>query len=124
MGTSRRVTNKVVATIPNGAAKSNAISLYDTASMSLLLPAAWTAADLTFEASFDGGTTWGEVWDDANAEVLIAAATIAARVGDAIVGGAIIAKLLGLPMIRLVSGNTAAEVNQLADRAFTVVLKS
>ena len=119
------IVGQVGATIPNGQAVSNAINLGGSQIAAILMPAAWTGADLTFEASIDGSTGWAQVWDDANGEVLIAAATTAARVGDWLVPSvAIMQKLRGLNWIRLVSGNTAANVNQGAARAFTVLLKS
>lgn len=112
------------ATIPNGQAVSGSIFLGGSRIGGIHLPAAWTAADLTFEARVGSGV-WAQVWDDANSEVLIAAATIAARLGDVIVPTlALGQELEGLNEIRLVSGNTAANVNQAADRAFYLILKS
>lgn len=112
------------ATIPNGAAVSNPIALGGTKITAILLPAAWTAADLSFEASVDGAA-WAAVWDDANAEVLIAAATVAARLGQWLVPTpGIMQELAGLHFVRLRSGNTAANVNQAAARSFTILTKS
>lgn len=117
--------SRTTATIANGAAVSGAIDLHDTIIGGIILPAAWTAAALTFEHSIDDGATWAQVFDDANAEVTIAAATIAARVGDVIVPTeAILGKLAGLHVIRFVSGVAGANVNQAAARDFTILLKS
>lgn len=111
-------------TIANGAAVSQGYSIPPGVnSVALVLPAAWTAADLSFETSIDGGTTWAAVWDDASAEVKVASATMTARVGDALVDAGILRKLAALPMIRLRSGVEGANVNQGAERVFTVFAK-
>lgn len=38
------------------------------------MPAVWTAAALTFQASPDGGTTWQELYDNAGAAISVVAA--------------------------------------------------
>lgn len=102
----------IQATIPNGQSVSQGFSLLGSNAVALKMPATWTAADMTFEASFDGGTTWAAVFDDANAEVKVAAATTAARVGDVIVSAGTLSKLGALPMVRIRSGVKGANVNQ------------
>lgn len=120
-----RSPNRLTATIALGQSVSTPIPLSDMGLVALVLPAAWTAAALTFETSVDGGATWTQVFDDANAEVTIAGATMTARVTDCIVPtAAILAKLEGLHTVRLVSGVAGAQVAQVAERVFTVILKS
>jgi hypothetical protein len=103
-------------TIPNGTATSNGHNLGGMVIASISSPAAWTAADLQFEASFDGGTTWLPVYDDAGTRVVIASAAFAA--GRAYVNKAVLEQLAGLTWIRLVSS-----VNQGADRVLYMQAK-
>jgi hypothetical protein len=115
--------NKHAPVIANGAAVSTAINLAGGTLVAIQLPAAWTAADITFEGSFDG-TTWAPVFDDASAEVKIAAATVAAQVGRILVSAGVLSKLAALPMFRIVSGVAGTQVNQGAARSFVVVTKA
>lgn len=51
-------------TISNGAADSSNLQIPNVANyekIAFLIPSAWTAADLKFQVSFDGGTTWVDV---------------------------------------------------------------
>jgi hypothetical protein len=115
--------NKHAVRIANGAAVSSAVNIAGGTLVAIQLPAAWTAADLTFEGSFDG-TTFAPVFDDANAEVKVAAATVAAQVGRILVSAGILSKLAALPMFRIVSGVAGTQVNQGAQRDFVVITKA
>ena len=46
----------ISATIANGASLSGALDLNERTPVALLMPAAWTAASITFQASFDNST--------------------------------------------------------------------
>lgn len=116
-----RQVGKVVATIANGTALSDAVNLGGHVISAIHMPAAWTAAALTFQASDDGGTTWRDVYDDAGTEVTIASAAVVAS--RAIVNKTILEQLAGLTTVRLRSGVTATPVNQAAQRAIVLVLK-
>lgn len=116
----RRQMTTLAPTIANGAALSSSITMIGLVLAVLKLPAAWTAAALTFQASFDGGTTWNDVYDDAGTEVTIASAAVVAS--RAIVNKTILEQLAGLPMIRLRSGTAGIPVNQAAERTFGIVL--
>jgi len=70
MGLSQNVTTTVI--IANGAALSNGIFLGDKMLAAIIMPAAWTAASLTFQASPDKGTTWYDLHDDQGNEITIA----------------------------------------------------
>ena len=109
-----------VPVIPNGTALSQGLNIAGFTIACLATPAAWTAAVVTFDASFDGGVTWIAVFDDAGVEVSIASATIVAA--HVLVAGTLLSKLAGLPMIRLRSGPVAVPVNQGAARTFGLVL--
>src|ERR1051326_657646 len=64
------VQNPVIA---NGASLSGAVCMGNHVAMAIQMPAAWTAASLTFQASLDG-TTYGDVYDDGGNEYVVAAA--------------------------------------------------
>jgi hypothetical protein len=53
-------------TIAQSAALSNAFYVGEKTIVAVQFPAAWTAADLTFQVSDDKGTTWTELRDDAD----------------------------------------------------------
>lgn len=109
-----------VPVIPNGAAVSQGLAMAGFTIACLATPAAWTAAVVTFDASFDGGVTWIAVFDDAGVEVSIASASIVAA--HVLVPATLLTKLAGLPMIRLRSGTVGIPVNQGAARTFGLVL--
>jgi len=65
------ISSTATATIANGASLSAAIFLGEGVLVGIQMPAAWTAADLTFQVSVDGGTTWVDLHDDGGAEIKI-----------------------------------------------------
>src|SRR5574341_760058 len=80
------------------------------------MPAVWTAADMTVQASMDGGVTWKDVYDTAGNE------------WKAICGAGHFCRLRtdrpwlgGMKHLRLRSGTAAAPVAQAAQRIITVV---
>lgn len=107
------------ATIPSGAALSQGLNLGSWRVAGLVMPAAWTAADLTFEAGVlpDGATF--DLYDDAGAEVAL---TVAPGRYVALTGAAREA-LDAVRWARLRSGTAGAPVNQAADREVIVVLE-
>lgn len=117
--------DKHTATIANGAAVSTIVRSSGATLVAIKMPAAWTAAAIAFEGTFDDGTTYQPVFDDANAEVTIAAATTAARIGQILVPTAgIMAKLAALPAFRIISGVAGLNVNQGAARDIIVITKA
>lgn len=100
-------------TILNGASLSGAIDLGMYRLSRVVMPAAWTAADLTVQASHDG-VTYSNLYDSANTEYLIKAA--AAR--EIVVPNA---DFLGIRYLKLRSGTSGSAVNQGADRIITLV---
>lgn len=110
----------LTATIPNGQAVSAAIETgvpptraHTGLPAAVLMPAAWTAADLLVEASVDG-TTWFPVFDFLGIRMRIIVDSARVVVLDA-------SMLWALPRIRVrsvaVGGTT--DVNQGADRVLT-----
>lgn len=118
-----RDTYSTTATIANGASASGSVRSEGMVLAAIALPAAWTAAALTFEVSFDDGTTWYDLYDDQATEVSISSANMTSLVGKAVTNSAVLEKLAAVPMFRLISGTSSAAVNQGADRTFTVYLK-
>ncbi len=57
------------APIAAGASLTGTLNLGCMTLHGVIVPTNWTAADLTFQASNDGGTTWYEVYSNANQEV-------------------------------------------------------
>jgi hypothetical protein len=68
------VTQKTLtATIPQNGTVSNSVSLQAQTLAALLMPAAWTTADITFQTSLDGGATWLDIYGDDGNPVKITA---------------------------------------------------
>lgn len=105
--------NLIAATIANGASLSGAVFLGSGTLIRIQMPAAWTAAVLSFQTS-DDGVTYQDHYDDANNEINIAvAASRSIQVSPDILQGAL--------WIKVRSGLTAAAVNQAAARVLTLV---
>jgi len=98
--------------IANGASLSPGVDLATNHLTAIQIPAAWTAAALTFQGSWDGNT-YGNVYDGVTgAELTIASAIVLANamiVLDPV-------KFRGLRFIKVRSGTQAAPVNQAAQR--------
>ena len=108
----------VTAAIAAGASQSTVIDTERSALSGIIMPAAWTAADLTVLASTHAEGTFLPVYDDAGAEVLIkAAASTAIGIDVAAL------KLAAFRYIKLRSGTAATPVNQADARAITIVMK-
>ena len=100
----------VVFTIPSGSALSGIVNVGNRVPVSLFVPSAWTAADITMQTSLDGGATWFGVYTAAGDELTI----------PGVVGGCVAVpfiETLGVgTVLRLRSGSAAAPVNQGAER--------
>ncbi len=104
-----------VATIANGAALSDAVVIGVGEIVALDVPTI-TSAALTFEGSSDGGTTFRDLYDSAQAEVSIAAST-----GDRYIQAP--AALKGVDQIKVRSGTSGTPVNQGAARLIRLIMK-
>ena len=80
----------------------------------MLIPAGWTAASITFQASPDGGQTFGNLFSAAGVEQTL---TVAA--GQFIAIDPTLWK--GVRSIKIRSGTSAAPVNQAAQANLTLV---
>ncbi len=98
--------------IANGASISGTnIDLTAKSLVGISMPAAWTAAGLSFEVSVDAGGTWQPLVDSTNTERTL---TVAAAKFIAVDP----TWFMGAPLLRLRSGTSAANVNQGASRDF------
>jgi len=98
----------ITATIASGQRLSGAVSIANKTLVGIVIPANWTTASLSFQASGDGGTTFGELLDE----------TATAKSVSSITGGAytVIAvdptKWRGITSLKVRSGTSGAAVNQ------------
>ncbi|MGC8807880.1 MAG: hypothetical protein ACP5QB_10130 [Thiomonas sp.] len=113
--------NTISVTIGSGQSLSPAVELkpqgragFCTAA-ALVMPSAWTAADITFQASVDG-QTFGDLFDDAGSEVVVKAAA-----GRVIAMAS--AYFWGIRWVRIRSGTSAAPVAQGASRTLTILCR-
>lgn len=103
------------AVILNTASLSAAIDLGDQRLHRIAMPAGWTAAGLTFQASADG-VAFNDLYNDAGEYALSSSVVAAAR--SIVVDQAI---FYGIRYLKVRSGPAAAAVNQGADRTLTLV---
>lgn len=104
------------ATIASGASLSGAINPGPCAAFALQMPATWTAANLTFQASFDG-VTFGDLYDEAGTEIVVTASASRFIILEP-------ARWLGVRYFKIRSGTSAAPVSQGAARTIRVVVLS
>jgi hypothetical protein len=105
-------------TIEGGASLSNPIDLGRYRLMGIILPSAWVAANLSFQASVDD-TTYVELTDDTGTAVSV---TGTANVFLAF-GSAVAAKFAAVRFLKVRSGTSGSPVNQLPDMLVTLVLE-
>lgn len=99
--------------IKAGQSMSERVDLGSRRLFALRMPTAWTAADLTFQATGDG-VNWLDLYDEYGAERIVAAG--ASRVISIDPG-----PWLGLSELRIRSGTSDSPVPQAADREIFVV---
>lgn len=104
---------QATATILSAASLSDVVELRGRAVTGILMPAAWTAAGLTFSVSIDG-TTYADL-QTFEAEFVVAAAA------DQYIGLSP-AQFLGFQFLKVRSGTAATPVAQGADRALIMTL--
>lgn len=104
-------------TIPNGGSLSNGVFTRNLDLFGILMPSAWTNAQLTFQVS-DNGEDWYDLYDDTN-EFSLPTQSVAAD--HAISGGVLADVFHAYNWIKVRSGTSAAGVNQGADRIIKLV---
>lgn len=108
-------------TIASGNSLSGAISLSTALLSAVVMPAAWTSANLTFQASIDGGVTFNNVFDDAGNELTMTAAA------NRYIILANISQWIGFgpnTQIKIRSGTSGSPVTQGADRVIMLGVSS
>jgi hypothetical protein len=106
------------ATIANGASLSGAVEIGDATVVALVMPAAWTAASITLQASVDGSTFVDVYKNNGASELEITVSTsrwVLLNLPD-------IAGLRGAHSIKVRSGTTGSPVAQGGARSIGVVL--
>ena len=98
------------------ASLSGAVEIGDAKQIAISMPADWTAANLTFQGSYDGATWW-DVYDDAGTEVNVTAAE-----DRLIVLGTITKNLRPLRFLKVRSGTAGSAVTQGAARTLHLIL--
>jgi hypothetical protein len=112
---------QVNAVIALGASQSNVIDVQNANSLALLIPAAWTAAAITFLGAEKSNGTFLPIYDDSENEISVAVDKI--NVSTAISLAAISEELRPFRYIKLRSGVAATPVVQEAARTIYVVGK-
>jgi len=110
-----RNTSSLTATITSGTSLSAGVFVGDKVPTALVMPAAWTAADITFQVS-DDNVTWYDLLQASNGlEVKVtspaAAQWLQLDPSD----------FVSVTYLKIRSGVTALAVNQGADRTFKLV---
>lgn len=100
-------------TIANGQSLSGAVAIGNTTPVALIMPATWTAAGLTLQASVDG-STYNDVYDQYGNEVALTVAASRHVLLDPSV-------LVGMTHVKLRSGTAGVPVNQGGARVLTIV---
>jgi len=105
-------------TILNGQSLSDVLDMEGYSAWAIEMPAAWTVANLTFQAAASFAGTYNNVHDDAGAEVTVTAAAARAIGLDAAKN-----ELAAYRFLKIRSGTSGVAVNQAADRVLTIHLK-
>jgi len=112
-------TTTTTATIASAASLSDEINISGYAHMAIMMPASWTAADITFQASNESGGTFYDLYGIDGVEINITAE--AQRVITIDVHSSALAPL---SYLKIRSGTAGTPVAQAAERILTIILKS
>ena len=104
--------------IESGESLSGAFDVRQYSQMGIIMPAARTAANLTFQASDESGGTYCDVYTDAGDEVSVTAAASRAISIDLNSSA-----LASYQYLKIRSGTTGTPVAQGADRTLKICLK-
>ncbi len=103
-------------TISAGSALSAAVQLGDRHAVGIEMPGAWTAANLTFQASADG-STYRDLYDDSNNEYAVNADADRYLILNP-------ADFAGIRFLKIRSGTSSSPVNQSAQRTLKLVMRT
>jgi hypothetical protein len=101
--------------IANGESLSGSVGLGGSTMVGIVMPATWTAANLTVQASHDGAT-YNNLYDDLGTEVTVTAAASRYIALDPSV-------FAGIRYLKVRSGTSGSAVNQGGDRTITLVTR-
>lgn len=108
----------VTASIANGESLSGAIDLQNTRLSRIAIPATWTAANLTFQVSYDG-TTYNDLYDAAGVEV-----TASAAASRSISLHQLYALFQDVRWLKIRSGTSGVPVNQGGARTLNLAVRA
>jgi hypothetical protein len=106
---------ELLSTIASGQSLSDIVDVGSKTLLGIIMPSAWTAANLTIQVSTDG-TNFYDVYDGLGTEKTITAAANRYIIIDP-------TDFVGAKYIKVRSGTAAAAVNQGADRAVRLITK-
>lgn len=112
------VLNPVPVQIAQGSALSAEVDIGGGTLVGISIPAAWVTASLSFQASQDGGATWGELLDQTATAVSVASIAGGAETQIAFDP----TKLRGVRSVKVRSGTSGTPVNQTAAGGVTLTL--
>jgi hypothetical protein len=104
------------AVIANGASLSGAVAIHPNSLVGIVMPADWTAANLTFQVSHDDGTTFNNLYDKDGTEVTVTAADDRYITLEP-------ALWAGIRHLKVRSGTAGTPVNQGAARTLQLVAR-
>jgi hypothetical protein len=112
--TANNQSHTLTATIASGQSLSDALRIaLEITLIGLIMPAAWDAADITFQASWDGSTYRDLFTQDGTEVTVTAAAGQTYYINNT--------SIRAFPYLKLRSGTTALPVNQTAARTITLI---
>lgn len=103
------------ATIAISSSLSSAVELTDGPLVRLVIPSAWTTANITFQTSYDG-TNYADLYDKAGTEYTVTVGGASREIAVPI------ADWIGIRYIKVRSGTTGSAVNQAAARTIQLVM--
>jgi hypothetical protein len=110
---------RIPVTIANGAALSGAVDTRGATIEAIEMPAAWTAADLTFQAADSETGTFSDVYDALGGEItVVVAASRTVTIQDPFDYN-----MRGLRYVKVRSGTSGTPVNQAGARTLYLICK-
>lgn len=107
----------IAAAIPDAGSITDPINLGGLRLFGVVMPADWTAANLTFQMSPDGGASWANLKDQTGNEI-----TAVVSASDCVVVDP--AHFAAMPFLRIRSGTAASPVVQSAERTIKLILRA
>lgn len=104
-------------TLTGGSSITDLVDLGGLRLFALVVPSDWATANITFQMSPDGGTTWANMKDQNGNEIVVTAGA-----SDCVLLNP--TQFSSLPFLRLRSGTAASPVVQASSRSIQLVLRS